>query len=372
MRLALSEEQSDFREVVENYLTGRLTSEHTRRFVEGEGSGYDLGLWKSMAAELGLPGLVIDEELGGSGAGLVELALVFEAAGRALLCSPLFGTAALALPALLAAPDWPVRDELLGSIASGETTATAALPAAGETTPLTATGGDNPRVSGTITPVVDGATADVLLLVADTDDGPALFAVDRESDGVRCTTLASLDPTRPLASVLLGSVPAKRLAVGESVIAAVRHARAVATILLAAEQLGGLQASLDMAVVHAGSRVQFDRPIGAFQAVKHRCADMFVDLELSRWAVYVAAWTLATPGEQRLEDSECLAAMTGVVVSEAFQRSTASLLQVLGGVGYTWEHDAHLLFKRSASSARLLGTVDELLDVVANEIGLGA
>lgn len=372
MRLALSEDQSDFREVVQKYLTGRLTSDHTRRFVEDEDSGYDLGLWQSMAAELGLPGLVIEEELGGSGAGLVELALVFEEAGRAMLCSPLFATTALAVPLLLAAPTGADRDELLGSIASGGTTATAVLPGRGEKTPLTASLGDQPRVSGTTGLVVDGATADVLLLVADTDEGPALFSVDRESEGLDCTALATLDPTRPLASVVLRSVPAKKLASGESVVAALGQARAVASILLAAEQLGGLQASLDMAVAHAGSRVQFERPIGAFQAVKHRCADMFVDLELSRWSVYVAACRMATPADEALFDDDYLAAMTRVIVSEAFQRSAASLLQVLGGIGYTWEHDAHFLFKRSASSARLLGTVDEMLEMVADGIGMDA
>jgi alkylation response protein AidB-like acyl-CoA dehydrogenase len=366
--LALSDEQQQFRDAVEKYVAGRVPAGHTRKFIEGE--GYDGALWRSMATELGLPGIAVREELGGSGAGLVEAALMFEVAGKAMLCSPLFGTAGLAVPVLLDAPEGSARDELLGRIASGDTTATAAFPMAGEATSLTATGGADARVSGMVGCVVDGATADVLIALAATDDGPTLLAVECAADGVSATRLNSLDPTRPLASVTLNSAAATELAAGDAVAPTLRQAQAVSSMLLAAEQLGGLQASLDMAVTHAGSRVQFGRPIGGFQAVKHLCADMFVELETSRWTVYVTAWTLGAGIEAGREDAEYLAAMTRAVVSESFSRSTANLLQVLGGIGYTWEHDAHLLFKRAASSARLLGTVDEALDVFARRIGL--
>jgi alkylation response protein AidB-like acyl-CoA dehydrogenase len=367
--LALSDEQQQFRDAVEKYLAGRVPATHTRRFIEGE--GYDTALWRSMATEPGLPGIAVPEALGGSGAGLVEAALMFEVAGQALLCSPLFGTAGLAVPALLDAAEGSARNELLSRIASGDTTATAAFPSTGQATSLTATGGADARVTGVVDRVVDGATADVLIVLAVTDDGPTLLAVDCAADGVSATSLESLDPTRPLASVALDSAAGTLLAVGDMVAPALRHAQAVSSMLLAAEQLGGLQASLDVAVAHARIRVQFGRPIGAFQAVKHLCADMFVDLETSRWTVYVTAWTLGADIAEGREGAEYLAAMTRAVVSESFTRSTANLLQVLGGIGYTWEHDAHLLFKRAVSSARLLGTVDEALDVVAGRIGLG-
>ncbi|NMH98218.1 acyl-CoA dehydrogenase family protein [Pseudonocardia acidicola] len=361
MDLALSEEQNDFRGVVAEFLADRLGDGHAREFVD-HGGQYDAGLWKSMAGELGLAGLAVEEELGGSGAGLVELALVLEEAGRAQLCAPLFATTALALPVLLAAPAGEARSELLTQIASGETTATAVFDAVA---PAFADG----RLDGTVSPVVDGATADLIVLPARNGDETVLVAVRRAADTVRATTLEALDPTRPLAEVTFASAAAHVLARGAEAETALRRARATAIALLAAEQLGGLQGTLDLAAEYARSRVQFDRPIGGFQAVKHRLADMYVDLELSRWTVYVAAGAFASGPEDPAEAEE-LAATTRAVVSEAFQRSTASLLQVLGGIGYTWEHPAHLQFKRAAASARLLGTIDEVLDAVADRIGL--
>jgi alkylation response protein AidB-like acyl-CoA dehydrogenase len=361
VHLALSEEQDDFRAVVAEFFADRLAEGHARDFVD-HGGRYDPALWKSLAGELGLAGLVIEEELGGSGAGLVELALVLEEAGKAMLCAPLFATTALALPALLAAPGGPERNELLTLVASGEVTATAALGS-----PVGLRDG---RVDGMVGPVVDGSSADLLVLPAQAGDEKALVAVRRAAGTVRAEALAALDPTRPLAAVTVQGAEAVVLARGAEAEAALRRAGAVGAILLAAEQLGGLQASLDLAVAYAKTRVQFGRPIGGFQGVKHRLADMYVDVELSRWTAYVGVGSLAAGGPEDV-DQEAELAATRAVVSEAFQRSTASLLQVLGGIGYTWEHPAQLLFKRAAASARLLGTVDESLDAVAGRIGLG-
>lgn len=362
MQLALSEEQNDFRAVVADFLADRLADGHAREFVD-QGARYDHALWKSMAGELGLAGLAIDEDLGGSGGGLVELALVLEEAGRTQLCAPLYATTALALPALLGAQAGDARSELLTLIATGEATATAVLDA----DTLTLADG---RIDGTVAVVVDGATADLLVVAAREADEPVLAVVRRATDTVRAETLKALDPTRPLAAVTFPGAEAQVLARGADAEAVVRRARATSVALLAAEQLGGLQGALDLAAAYARSRVQFDRPIGGFQAVKHKLADMYVDLELSRWTGYFAVGTFAAGGPGDVAEAEQLAATTRAVVSEAFQRSTANLLQVLGGIGYTWEHPAHLLFKRAAASARLLGTVDEVLDAVADRIGL--
>jgi alkylation response protein AidB-like acyl-CoA dehydrogenase len=373
VRLELSSEQNDLRLALADFLAHRLTDGHAHEFVDA-GASYDPALWKSLASELGLAGLIVDERLGGAGAGLVELAVVFEQAGKAQLCSPLFATAALAAPLLLAAPAGVERDALLCRIAAGDCTATAVATDPSGTSALTVT--DDLRVSGDAGPTVDGASADVLVVLAETDptqgrrDGPVLMAVRRQASEVLVHPVPSLDPTRPLAAVTLDGAEGVLLASGSDLAAVARRAWAVSSVLLAAEQLGGLQASLDLAVSYAKSRVQFNRPIGAFQAIKHRCADMFVDLELSRWTVYLAACMLGSGHAGDPAEAVQLAAQTRAVVSTAFSRASASLLQVLGGIGYTWEHDAHLFFKRAAASARLLGTVEDMFDVVADGIGL--
>ncbi|MDT3445622.1 MULTISPECIES: acyl-CoA dehydrogenase family protein [unclassified Pseudofrankia] len=371
MRFALSDEQGSFREVLEDFFGSRVGADHRRRFVDGDGA-YDERLWAELAEGLGLSGLLVQEGAGGSEASLVEQVVLFEQAGRNLLCSPLFATAGLAVPALLEAADGLVRQELLSKIAAGAITATVA---SGE--PGRVRGGDgtvdaacdaagNWSLSGTCTAVVDAATADLVLVVAATTGGPALFAVSKDAAGFVATPSKAFDPTRPLGILSLDAAPAQLVGAAGDV-RSLDRARLVSTVIMTAEQLGGMQACLDMAVAYAGSRVQFGRPIGAFQAIKHRCSDMFVAVESSRSVVYYAAWSLA---EATAQDEELLVAMTSSSVSTAFQRTASSLLQVLGGIGYTWEHDAHLFLKRAVSSARLLAVVDDHLDTVAAKLGL--
>jgi alkylation response protein AidB-like acyl-CoA dehydrogenase len=331
---------------------------------------YDEVFWKAMVDDLELPGLGVDESYGGSGASPVELVILLEQYGRALVSSPLLATVGLALPAIAHAGTDAARAAWLPRIARGQLTATWAVLGTDGAPDLSgsavhadpAPGGW--VLSGSRRWVLDGATADVLVTVAETSAGPGLFLVEVEgADGLTRTPGQGLDPTLALGEVSFRATPAHLIS-GDSAVDGLVRALATAHIALAALQLGGLCATLDMAVAHAGTRVQFGRPIGGFQAIKHRCADVFIDTETTRWAVYHAAALASDPRTSTAELSEAAHA-TSAYASGASFRAAANLLQVLGGIGYTWEHDGHLYFKRATAAARLLGASTYHLDAVS-------
>jgi alkylation response protein AidB-like acyl-CoA dehydrogenase len=322
-------------------------------------AGQDDEAWKRACA-LGWAGLVIPEAHGGAGLGWVELVAIAEETGRSLACLPWFSTVCLGGSAVLAAGGDAQRAELLPRIASGEVTATLAFAEeasvdAGAVTTLARDDAGGFTLSGTKRYVVDGATADLLLVSARApatsgDDGVALYVVDARARGIVREAVSTMDTTRRLATVALHDVHVGGGARMGSA-AALRRVLDRAAVALAAESLGGAERCLEMATDYAKTRVQFDRPIGSFQAIKHRLADLLVAVETARSAAYWAACVAAG------DDAElpAAAALAKSYCTEAFFRCAAECVQIHGGIGFTWEHDAHLYLKRARASLSLLG-----------------
>ncbi len=351
-------ELAELRTAVRDFLSAKSGEVQVRQVMESE-RGYDEAVWAQMAEQLGLQALALPAEHGGDGYGFVELAVVLEEMGRALLPSPFLSTIVLAGSALVAAGDAGAQAAHLPGIATGKTTATLAVAEADgawDTASLatTAIRGDKGwTLRGEKCFVLDGATADLILVVARTDEGPTLFSVGGDAPGLTRTPLRTLDATRRLARLDLADVPA--VAVGEPGAAAVVVDRVLdlAMTALAAEQVGGAKACLEASASYARERVQFGRPIGSFQAVKHKCADMLVRLQLADAAAREAADAVA--GVDGAPDPGVAAAVAHVVCSEAYMFVAAENIQVHGGIGFTWEHPAHLYYRRAKSSQLLFG-----------------
>ncbi|WP_371658504.1 acyl-CoA dehydrogenase family protein [Streptomyces sp. NBC_00280] len=355
-----TEEHEALRSTLRRFLADKAPSEAVRRSMESE-EGHDPELGRRMAAQLGLHGIALPEEYGGFGGGPVELGIVLEELGRVLLPSPYFATVALAGQALTASGDNTAKARWLPGIADGSLTGTLALAEAGgswrvEDVAASATrdekGDTGWRVSGTKMFVVDGHTADLLLVTARADTGPGLYAVDGAATGVTRTRLEALDPTRRLARIDLDGAPAVRVGPAGDAKAYLRTVVDLVAVALAAEQVGGAQACLDAAVEYARIRVQFGRPIGSFQAIKHKCADMLLQVEAARSAAY-RAMSVAAGEPDELPVSAALAA---AYCADAFTHAAKENIQIHGGIGYTWEHDAHLYLKRAKSSEQLFGS----------------
>ncbi|MER5182438.1 acyl-CoA dehydrogenase family protein [Streptomyces sp. NPDC002896] len=372
MDLTFSEEQDELRKVVRSFLT-KYSGEADVRRLAADPRGYDPGAWRRMATELGLQGLAVPEEYGGSGFGYADLGVVFEEAGRALLCAPYFATVALAAEALLRCDDEQARRDLLPGIASGESVATLALtedsgrwdePGIRLTARETAGGW---RLTGVKTYVPDGHLADLLLVAARTPSGISLFAVEADVPGLTRTPLPTLDQTRKQARVEFTDAPARLLGGEGAAWPVIERTLATASVLLAAEQVGGAAAALDTAVEYARIRVQYGRPIGSFQGIKHKCADMLVEIESARSAAYGGLWALDAGDEIEIAVA---AALSQAFCSEAFTKVAGDNIQVHGGIGFTWEHPAHLYFKRAKSSEVLLGTPSYHRELLAARLGI--
>jgi acyl-CoA dehydrogenase len=369
MKLVLDAEQEDLRATVRKLLTDRSSPAAVREVMASE-RGDDPGLWKSLA-DLGALSLVVPEELGGAGAGHVERAVVLEELGRAVVPTPFLASAVLATDTLLALDDGDDRTELLAALGAGEKVATVAVaegsggwdPAGGATTAIEAD--DGWRLSGVKTPVLAGAVADVVLVYAAAPDGPAWFAVDAGADGLEVTALTGLDPTRRLARVRLTGAPARLLPAADA--AAVLDLVAdLAAVALAAEQTGGLGRAMELTVDYAKVRVQFGRQIGSYQAVKHGLADMYSDWEHAVSVVRFAAWA----ADHDRAELPVAAALAATYVGPAYFRAATGMVQYHGGIGYTWEHDAHLYYKRAKSSELLLGTPAAQRRRLADRLGV--
>jgi alkylation response protein AidB-like acyl-CoA dehydrogenase len=365
VNFAFSPEQEEFRQSLRRFLADKSPAAEVRRLMETD-AGYDPQVWRQLADQLGLQGLAIPEEFGGAGATAVELGIAFEEMGRALLCAPFFSTVGLAAQALMAAGDDQAKREYLPRIADGSLLATVAVTepdgrwdlaavattAAADRAAPGVPGGSATtaafRLDGTKMFVVDGHIAQLLLVVARTDDGLGLFAVDASDAGVVRTLLPTLDMTRKLARVELSGVPARLVSGPGDATAALSRALDLALVALTAEQVGGAQRCLDMAVDYAKIRMQFGRPIGSFQAIKHKCAEMLIEVESAKSAAYHAAGSAA-------DELGVAAAIAKAYCSEAYFHVAAETIQVYGGIGFTWEHDAHLYFRRAKSSQLLLG-----------------
>lgn len=370
MDFDLAQDQLDLQKTLRGFFEDEYGQARLRAVVD-DGAGHDPGFWKVMAHDLGLTGLPIPEENGGAGGSEVDRAVLWEEYGRALVTSPLLATAGFAVPPLLHAANDDARATWLPRLAQGELTATwALLDRRGEPDldgrDVTAIrDGDRWRLSGRRSWVLDGADADLVLTTAATDEGPALFLLETASTtGLDRDAARSLDPSLRLAHLNLTGALAHRIS---ETAAGMERALDAIRITVTALQLGCLGATLDAVVLHATTREQFGRPIGGFQAIKHRCADIFMDLETTRWVVYHAAAAAADPETSAADLHEEALVASAYASSSAF-KSVANLLQVLGGIGYTWEHDGHLYFKRATASASLLGSSRHRLDAIASLI----
>jgi alkylation response protein AidB-like acyl-CoA dehydrogenase len=350
---AFSDDHDEFRAHVRRFMESRSSSGALRRLISAE-AGHDPAVWRQMAEQLGLQGLVIPARYGGSGYSFVELSIALEEMGRVLLYAPFLPTL-IATVALLSSQDSAACDEYLPQIAAGDLTATLALT--GDTGDWDAVGdvvaSSTPSgwsVEGHKSFVLDGQTAGLIIVAAATSSGHALFAVSGDADGLDRTPLPTLDLTRPQARLQFASTPARRLGSAESTALALARTLDLAAIALASEQVGGAQRALDMSVAYAKDRVQFGRPIGAFQAIKHTCAEMLVDVELARSLAYGAAWLADDDAERPL-----VAPLAKAQCSEAFVAVATKAIQIHGGTGFTWEHDAHLYLRRAKSSEQYLG-----------------
>jgi alkylation response protein AidB-like acyl-CoA dehydrogenase len=347
------EDAEDLRTIVREFLAKRSTDREVRHLMETT-AGYDPAVWKQAAGDLGLHGLIIPERHGGSGASPVELGVVFEEMGAVLYCGPFLSTVGLAATALLEIGDETAAAAYLPEIASGATIATLAWAGSRPADSMLSAdkGAGGWMISGTADIVLDGATADLVLVAARTGSGPSLFAVAGQDATLLRTPLVALDSTRKLAELRFERTPATLIGTDGGAGAALHRTADLAALYLAAEQLGGATRVLSAAVEYAGTRVQFGRAIGSFQAIKHRCADMLVDVESARSVVYHGLWTAA-------HDAGSLPVAAGLarsVASDAYHRVAAGNIQIHGGIGFTWEHSAHLYVKRAKSSQLLLGS----------------
>ncbi|HEX9175014.1 MAG TPA: acyl-CoA dehydrogenase family protein [Mycobacterium sp.] len=351
-----TEEQAQLRDAVRRFCAENFDEQTVRRLMESD-PPFDPKVWARLGSELGVLGLSVPESGGGAGGTLVDQALAVEQLAASLACGPVFGTVFLAVPALVAASAGPVREELLTELTEGRRTAAFAVADwAGAFDPAAVTvTADGDALTGAVERVVDGGAADDLLVAADGPDGLGLYAVAAAGPGVERIPLVTLDLTRPQATIRFSDAPARLVAGADEAERVIGHALQVGSALLAVEQVGASQHLLDLSVDYAKSRLQFGRPIGSFQAVKHRLADLLVELEHARSTAYHAVWAL-TDGT---DDPALAASIAQATCSAAFSRIAADTIQVHGGIGFTWEHQAHLYLKRATTDAALLGTAEQ-------------
>lgn len=373
MNFTLSEEQRLIADNAERFLSDHSDSEAVRRVMESE-EDFDAELWRRIREEMGWPALHIPESCGGLGLGYVELALIFELSGYHLLCSPLFSSIALAANALLVSGDEAKMKEYLPDLASGEKTAALAWLPADAAHWSAAAGGLESRkkggdfaLDGELGYVLNGASADFFVVAA----GEAMFVVPSDVAGLSVRRLPTMDQTRPLARLRFDDVRvgAERRLEAESG-ETLRRTSHLARAALAAEQAGGARRCLDMAVAYARERKQFGRAIGSFQAIKHKCADMMLEVESMRSAAWYAACIADNDLHEAAADGELAeaAALAKCFCSEGFFRCAAENIQLHGGVGFSWEYDPHLYFKRARGGESQFGTPSQLRAEMATRL----
>ncbi|MEJ8643888.1 acyl-CoA dehydrogenase family protein [Streptomyces sp. MS1.HAVA.3] len=387
MDAAFTAEQDEIRRTLREILGKRCGPDEVKAAVR-TAAGHDRELWQQLARQLGLPGIAVAEEYGGVGCTPADLALACEETGRVLLPSPLLATAALCVPLITALGAETQRSALLPPLAAGGLTAALAVSGPALATALALTGedtaghwsgggraggvqaradasGDGWRLYGEVAQVLDGHSAALLLVAAHTGgfarSRTLLFLVREDAPGLVRTRQAVLDETRPQARIQLRDVPAELLGdEGDDVLGALAATGRTASAVLAAEAVGAAGQALARTVEYVRQREQFGRAIGSFQAVKHRLADLYVQVQAARSAAYYAAWD---PDQGGLALAQAL---------EALRLTAGEAIQLHGGIGFTWEHDAHLYFKRAAADELLFGPVHRLRAHAADRAGLFA
>lgn len=361
MQFSFTSEQDEFRSVLRRFLEEKSPPIVVRRLMETE-TGWDRAAWRDINQQLGLSAIHIPEAYGGQGFGFVELGIVLEEMGRALLCAPYFSSTVLAATAILNAATEAQKRALLPPVAAGETIATLAFTEpsgrwdAGGVEMTATRDGSGYRLDGVKSFVLDGHSADQIVVLARRagsagEDGLSFFTVRGDAPGLSRRALKAMDPTRKLAHLAFRAVPAELL--GEEGAAAVPFARTMtaAAVCLASEMVGGAEKLRESALDYANLRVQFGRTIASFQSMKHKQADMLVDVELAKSAAYCAASAAADddPG------LPALASLAKATASEAYLQTAIHTVQIHGGIGFTWDNDTHLWFKRAKSSEVFLG-----------------
>ncbi len=357
--LLYGETETQLRSAVRDLLTDRAAWRDVLARTE-TADGYDAGLWHALAAEVGCAGLLVPEEHGGAGASPREAAVVAEELGRAVAPVPFLGSAVVATTALLISAE----SGLLSSVAAGTITAALAVPfATGPGSrpaptvrliaPQAGDTGDTARLTGSVRGLADAVPADVLLVPA--DGVPyGLYAVPSAEAGLTRTPVTSLDATRQLCDLTLDNAPARQIAAGRTAEQAVAAALTAGAGLLASEQLGMAERCLEMTVAYVKERRQFARPVGSFQAIKHRLADLWVAVTQARAAARYAAACLAT-GDP---DTAIAVALAKAACSDVALKAAQETVQLHGGIGFTWEHPAHLYLKRAKADSIGFGTAD--------------
>jgi acyl-CoA dehydrogenase len=348
---ALTTEQRDLADAVTELMVKRSPEAEVRRLMATD-SGYDPAVWAELAA-MGLLGLAVPEQFGGAGAGAVEVGLVMEAMGRALLCAPYLSTAVMTTQLLVALGDSSEQAAVLPRIAAGELITTVAFAEEGSARPPVSStvtarpDGSGWRLSGTKTYVLDATSAERVYVLA----GDAVFAVDAHAPGLDVSPLTTVDQTRKQGRVAFTDTPARLVGAPADGAAAVDRALDVASVALLGEQAGGAMCAMRMAADYAKARFQFGRAIGSFQAIKHMCADMLLEAESALSAARHVAAVFDADEPSQLVDL----AAAQAYCSEAFVAVAASTIQVHGGIGFTWEHPAHLYLRRARTDAQLFG-----------------
>ena len=357
MRFSFTPEQDEFRTSLRRALEARSPAKEVRRQMATE-QGFDREGWTKLNQEMGLSAVHIPEAYGGAGFGYGELGIVLEEMGRSLLCAPFFSTAVLAATAILNAGTDEQKKALLPRIASGDVTATLAFSESGgqnDAASVTLTAQGN-RLSGTKSFVLDGHTADLIVVLARKpgsrdDDGLSFYTVDGNAKGLTRTLLKTMDETRKLARLEFKDVEGRLL--GTEGAAAAPFARTMQQVLicLANEMVGGADRLREDALAYVQMRMQFGRALASFQTMKHKAADMLVDVELAKSAAYYAAAAL----DEDDTDVPMLASLAKAAASEAYLQTAIHAVQMHGGIGFTWDNDTHLWFKRAKSSEILFG-----------------
>jgi alkylation response protein AidB-like acyl-CoA dehydrogenase len=379
MEFSFSEDQDELRRAARRFLEVASSEERVRAAMETE-QGYDSATWKTLSEELAWTALTIPEEYGGLGMSYFDLHPLMEEMGRALLCAPFFSTICLGANALLLGGSEVQKEHYLPGIAAGETTATLAygeknnrMDADGVETTYSRNGAGY-ILRGAKSYVIDGHTATLLVVAARAEntrgaEGVSLFLVPSDADGLKREWLPTMDQTRRLASIELGDVvvlPDALLGEEGHGWTLVESTLDLARIALAAEQVGAAEMCLDMSVEYAKVRQQFGRPIGSFQAIKHKCADMLMLVESARSAAFYAS-AVAGQGETDLEE---VASSAKAFCSDTFFHCAAENIQIHGGIGFTWEHAAHMYFKRAKATESLFGDPSFHRERFAKHLGL--
>ncbi len=350
MKFSFSGEQDEFRSNLRRFLADRAPIKEARRLMETDG-GWERGGWKALNAELGLTAVRIPEEYGGHGFGFGEHCIVLEEMGRALVCAPYFATTVLAAGAILHAGTEEQKAALLPGIASGDTVATLASAEDGgswdaESTTLTAS--PSGRLNGHKSFVLDGHTADVIVVLARGPAGLAFYTVDGNAAGLTRRLLKTMDPTRKLARLEFSDVEGTSLG---SAAGAYERVMIEAAVCLSNEMVGGAERLREDSLAYSMMRMQFGKAIASFQSMKHKAADMLLDVELAKSAAYYAAAAL----DDGDEDIAVTASLAKACASDAYSQTATHAIQIHGGIGFTYDNDTHLWYKRAKSSDVLFG-----------------